>query len=179
MICDRIFIGLIFFQLTTAGQLILQKAFARSVMMIPLVIGTIWLSIVYSKTYKPLMKFIALSAVKRGEHYQDHEPSGVTSPDNPVSYAASLSSMNLAPERNIWASGDDAVQQRIPRSHLNDKNAPGMRFINPSLVAPLGGVWIADKNFRSGGDGAGPSAEAVEEGEAELERERTEDENVV
>lgn len=153
MICDRIFIGLIFFQLTTAGQLILKQAFARTVLMVPLVIATIWTSVVYGKTYKPLMKFIALSSVRRGEQYADGDPS--EEPDNPISYPASLSSMNLAPERNIWAD-NPAAESRRQREQRSGPLAPSessMRFINPSLIAPLGGVWIADKNFRSGGVG--------------------------
>lgn len=145
MICDRIFVGLIFFQLTTAGQLLLQKAFARSALVIPLVIATFWISIVYGKTYKPLMKFIALSSVRRGEH--EHETERDRYRDDPNaedSYAPSLSSMNLAPERNVWGYSSEEAAVRRRRRELAEE----MRFVNPSLVAPLGKVWIAHKDLR-------------------------------
>ncbi|EME80277.1 uncharacterized protein MYCFIDRAFT_30854 [Pseudocercospora fijiensis CIRAD86] len=130
MICDRIFIGMIFFQITTAGQLILKQAFARSVMMVPLTVATIWTMIVYGKTYKPLMKFIALSAVKRGE------------------------TTNLAPETSIWAGtragvtadgliGDELARATGSHNEQGTARERNLPFINPSLVAPLHGVWIA------------------------------------
>lgn len=143
MICDRIFVGLVFFQLTTFGQLVLQKAVARSVLMVPLIAFTIWFNIAYGRTYKPLMKFIALRSIKKGEQYTDHEPS----PD-----ANSTISTDLAPERNAWAENDGPQlryfrETRTPLGRAVDESAEsGLRFINPSLVAPLGGVWIADKN---------------------------------
>ncbi|KAF2166585.1 hypothetical protein M409DRAFT_23219 [Zasmidium cellare ATCC 36951] len=171
MICDRIFVGMVFFQLATAGQLILQGAVARSVLMTPLVVVTIWISVIYGKTYKPLMKFIALSAVKRGEAYADHpENEQDGHPDQPISYPASLNSTNLAPERNVWADNNDSLVAQSRRNRERwagrvDPDAEGLRFINPSLVAPLGGVWIADKASRSGGigDRSGLDEEAREE----------------
>lgn len=154
MICDRIFIGLLLFQLTTAGQLILKQAFARSVMMVPLVIATIWISIVYGRTYKPLMKFIALSAVKRGEHYEAYTDNANPRTGSPEDYA-SLNSTNLAPETSIWAGRESAPEEIYPGAEVSaerrrsneqgtsrERNLP---FTNPSLVAPLDGVWIADR----------------------------------
>ncbi|KAI6841867.1 DUF221-domain-containing protein [Hortaea werneckii] len=145
MICDRIFMGMIFFQLTTAGQLILKQAVTRSVLMIPLIVATIWVSIVYSRTYKPLMTFIALRSVKRGEQYQD-EPSSEPS--------ETASSNELVLERNVWAEVDGPQlryhRETRRREGLAVEEDPegGLRFINPSLVAPLHGVWIADKSGR-------------------------------
>lgn len=176
MICDRIFVGMIFFQLATTGQLILQGAITRSFLMIPLVVATIWISIVYGKTYKPLMKFIALSAVKRGEAYTDHAEQ--EQEQHEISYPASLNSTNLAPERNVWADYNDATVAQSRRNRERwagrvDPDAEGLRFINPSLVAPLGGVWIADKNSRGGGIGV--RSELDREGEET--REQDVDEN--
>ncbi|CAK3847839.1 Calcium permeable stress-gated cation channel 1 [Lecanosticta acicola] len=157
MICDRIFVGLIFFQLTTAGQLILQKAFARAALVVPLTIATFWISIVYGKTYKPLMKFIALSSVRRGEHQSEQD--GYRDDPNPEeSYAPSLSSTNLAPERNVWGNNSEVV--RRVRREVGEQ----MRFINPSLVAPLGKVWIAGSKDTDGiARNRNASPEVVEE----------------
>lgn len=166
MICDRIFVGLILFQLTTAGQLGLKNAFARSAMMIPLIIATLWIQNAYGKTYKPLMKFIALSAVKRGELYTDADPSDQSgSPPEGLSTASSTVSLT----RNVWADNDAAPRERRERrgwrenGELRERNLP---FINPSLVAPLRGIWIADETVRDGGAGVPPEARGGEvEGE--------------
>ncbi|KAK4541585.1 hypothetical protein LTR36_007882 [Oleoguttula mirabilis] len=156
MICDRIFIGMIFFQLTTAGQLILKQAVTRSVLMIPLIVTTVWVSIMYGRTYKPLMRFIALRSVKRGERYSDD-----ASPE-PVSR---VSSDELTPERNVWADTDVAQlryhrETRTMRGQAVDESPEaGFRFINPSLVAPLNGVWMAHKNMESDSNGGQTAGE--------------------
>lgn len=148
IICERIFIGIILFQLTTAGQLILKGALARSVMMAPLLVATIWIMVVYGKTYKPLMKFIALSAVRRNEHYEHYTDVQSNTP----AYADSLNSTNLAPETNIWASGEGrndmesgAVTLAVRTDEEGARRERNLPFVNPSLVAPLDAAWIADK----------------------------------
>nr|POE63169.1 calcium permeable stress-gated cation channel 1 [Quercus suber] len=152
MICDRIFVGMIFFQLTTAGQLVLKQAGTRSLVMIPLLVATVWISIVFSRTYKPLMQFIALHSIKRGEGYRDEPPAAIFSPET----ASLLSSSEFAPERNVWADRDGVRlrYQRETRRRRQYNTADGQvveeavhlgqRFINPSLVAPLAVPWIED-----------------------------------
>jgi len=141
MICDRIFVGLVFFQLTTAGQLVLKQAIPRSLLLVPLIIATIWISVAYGNTYKPLLRFIALRSVRRAEQmgYTDE-------PDDPVSSEPSIN-------RNPWADTDSSRGrwETEPR-HVRAKDAGSeteLRFINPSLVAPLDSVWITDKSARN------------------------------
>ncbi|KAL1588188.1 hypothetical protein WHR41_02830 [Cladosporium halotolerans] len=136
MICDRIFVGLVFFQITTAGQLILRGAIPRSLLLVPLIIGTIWMSIAYGNTYKPLLRFIALRSVRRAEQtaYEDE-------PDNPVP------SGYLSPDRNPWADAESVRNRwgRDGRARGKDASSDtSMRFVNPSLVAPLDPVWITE-----------------------------------
>jgi hypothetical protein len=144
MICDRIFVGLVFFQVTTAGQLILRGAIPRSLLLLPLIIGTIWMSFAYSSTYKPLLRFIALRSVRRAEQasYQD-EPDSV------------VPSASQSPDRNPWADADSArVRWSRESGRGRSKYASSessMRFVNPSLVAPLDPIWITDNDMRSGG----------------------------
>lgn len=153
MICDRIFIGLIFFQLTTAGQLILKQAVTRSVLMIPLLGFTVWISIVFGRTYRPLMKFIALRSVKRGEQYTDRE-----SPET----RSVTSSGDLNPDRNPWAETENRSLRHLREtrggvgSPADESSETGMGYVNPSLVAPLNGAWVAKRDFQ---------AEAVRENE--------------
>jgi hypothetical protein len=68
MVCDRIIVGLVIFQLSMAGQLALRSAFARSTLILPLILGTVWFGIVFGRSYKPLMKFIALRSIRTAEH---------------------------------------------------------------------------------------------------------------
>lgn len=142
MICDRIFVGLVFFQITTAGQLILRGAIPRSLLMVPLIIGTIWMSIAYGNTYKPLLRFIALRSVRRAEQtaYEDE-------PDNPVP------SDWHSPDRNPWADADSARLRwgrESGRGRAKDAGSESsMRFVNPSLVAPLDPVWITEEDGAS------------------------------
>ncbi|KAI7348330.1 hypothetical protein KC336_g22704, partial [Hortaea werneckii] len=88
---------------------------------------------------------IALRSVKRGEQYQDEPSSGPSE---------TASSNELALERNVWAEVD-VPQLRYHRETrrreglaVEEDPEGGLRFINPSLVAPLHGVWIADKTGR-------------------------------
>ncbi|KAL1595706.1 hypothetical protein SLS60_009395 [Paraconiothyrium brasiliense] len=67
MMCDRVIVGLVLFQITLAGQLALKTAFKRALLIAPLAVGTLWFAYVYSKTYRPLMKFIALRSLKRAK----------------------------------------------------------------------------------------------------------------
>src|SRR5947207_3727587 len=54
MICYRIIIGLLFFQLAMAGVLALKTAFKRSALIIPLIIATLWFSYFYGQIFGPL-----------------------------------------------------------------------------------------------------------------------------
>lgn len=67
MICDRVIVGLILFQLTMAGQLALKRAFWRAALLVPLTMATLWFWHIYSYSYKPLMRFIALKSLRRAE----------------------------------------------------------------------------------------------------------------
>ncbi|KAI9663522.1 MAG: hypothetical protein M1831_002531 [Alyxoria varia] len=123
MICRRTIVGLILFQLTTAGQLALTTAFKRSLAIAPLIIGTIWFSYAYSRNYDPLMKFIALRSIERK--------------------APSLGDEEIDPDG--W--GETARLRYEAESHAanaNEASDRGKRFVNPSLVASLQKPWLAD-----------------------------------
>ncbi|KAF1832908.1 DUF221-domain-containing protein [Decorospora gaudefroyi] len=67
MMCDRVIVGVVLFQITVAGQLALKKAFKRAVLTAPLVVGTIWFLFVFARTYRPLMQFLALRSLRDPE----------------------------------------------------------------------------------------------------------------
>ncbi|GAB7366864.1 hypothetical protein MBLNU230_g1033t1 [Neophaeotheca triangularis] len=173
MICDRIFVGLVFFQLTTAGQLLLKQAVTRSLLMVPLVIATVWFCVVYGRTYKPLMRFIALRSVRTASMrasapagYRDSSPvgEGEVSQGGQGMDAAADASMSdelatAALAENVWASSSSTPESSTPKGvpsrrgdetlrrlryaretragrYVDESRESGVRFINPSLVAP-------------------------------------------
>ena len=110
--------------------------------MVPLLVVTVWVALVYGRTYKPLMTFIALRSVERGDRYSDNTASEPDSASN---------SSELAREPNVW-DDTDGGQPRYHRETstsngkaVDESRETGVRFINPSLVAPLNDVWIGDK----------------------------------
>lgn len=116
MICDRIIVGIILFQITVGGQLALKKALIRSFMLVPLLIGTIWFTYVYARTYRPLMRFIALKSIKRAEQSDYSRPEG--SDDE-----------SLGSRRRY-------EMDTLRGQTLDETRENGMRFINPSLIDP-------------------------------------------
>jgi calcium permeable stress-gated cation channel len=106
IIVDRIIVGLIIFQFSMAGQLVLRAAVKRSVLIVPLVALTLWYSIVFNSSYKPLMNYIALKSIRRAEHADQD---------------AALRRRSLL------------VSQA---SHIDETREAGWKFINPNLIVP-------------------------------------------
>lgn len=105
MIVDRIIVGLLIFQFSMAGQLVLRGAVKRSVLIVPLVGMTAWFSMVYSSSYKPLMTYIALRSIRKAE-LRD------------VQASASRNSLETSHHRTI-----------------DETRESGLRFINPNLIS--------------------------------------------
>ncbi|KAI5244191.1 DUF221-domain-containing protein [Aureobasidium subglaciale] len=123
MICDRVQIGVIVFQIAVGGQLALKKALLRSLLLVPLVIASVWFFYVYGRTYKPLMEFIALKSVRSAEHD------------------------DYASEVQHGADSDNHHRYQRESNHgltIDESRERGMRFVNPSMISPLEKVWIAD-----------------------------------
>lgn len=114
MICDRVIVGMVMFQLTTAGQLALKQAYKRSVLIIPLVIATLWFSYVYSRTYRPLMKFIALRSLRHAEH----------------------SDLDRGHQEELYSPGQRYMPRLRASLTIDEARESGLRFINPSLIIP-------------------------------------------
>lgn len=113
MMCDRIIGGAILFQITVAGQLALKKAFKRAILVAPLIIGTLWFFYVFARTYRPLMKFIALRSLR--------------SPDT---------GLGRDIQEEAVASGRGGHRITMGRLTLDEARERGQRFVNPSLTMP-------------------------------------------
>ena len=85
-------------------------------MLIPLLVGTIWFTYVYTKTYRPLMRFIALRSIRRAEQSDYHMGHDFE-------------------EEGEADSGRYDSESRHGQT-VDESRESGMRFINPSLIAP-------------------------------------------
>ena len=114
MMCDRVIMGVVLFQITVAGQLALKAAFKRAFIVAPLIIGTLWFLYVFARTYRPLMKFIALRSLRNPEQ------------------------SNLGRDVQEAAVTSRREGRRVPRGRLtlDEARESGLRFENPSVVMP-------------------------------------------
>ncbi|KAI1381989.1 DUF221-domain-containing protein [Hypoxylon crocopeplum] len=119
IICGRVVVGLIAFQVVMIAFLVLQTAFYAAGFIVPLVVLTFWYNYYSRLRFTPLTKFIALRSIKRAS-----DPGSESRPDR----------------------DPNQVQQqtRLTRrmSTIDEDREKGMRFINPSLVIPLERPWI-------------------------------------
>lgn len=122
MICNRVLVGLVVYQLAMIGVLALRRAITRSLLLVPLLGFTVWFTYFFSRNYEPLMKFIALKSINR-----DQPGGGDVSP-SPSSTFSPPSGLDR-----------DALPIQIGGREL------GLRlkkYVNPSLILPLQGPWI-------------------------------------
>lgn len=136
IICYRIILGLVVFQVTMAGYLVLQLAFFASSLVVPLLMGTIWYSYAWKRRFEPLTNYIALRSIRK----RTDSPDGAT-PDNELDLSGDVVHDEAfgGPGRRPAAIG--ALLQRR-RSTVDEDREKGARFVNPSLVCPLEQPWI-------------------------------------
>ncbi|KAF4553880.1 Hypothetical protein D9617_5g067540 [Elsinoe fawcettii] len=128
MMCDRVLVGLVVFQLTVSGQLLLKKIDTRGTLILPLVVATIWFSYVYNRTYRPLMKFIALRSVRRAEHMEIPRFADDDLPEDMARWR------EVSENRSRGTSGSREEK---------------LQYVNPSLTVSLQGPWTSDKDRQS------------------------------
>ncbi|KAH7034797.1 uncharacterized protein B0I36DRAFT_263807 [Microdochium trichocladiopsis] len=119
MICERIILGLAVFQVTMIGVLLLQSAFFAGGLIAPLLLFTFWYFRYYRERYAPLSRFIAVRSIKR-----DSDPGTTSHPD----------------QGNEPGSNEMRLTRRM--STVDEDREKGMRYMNPSLTAPLEQPWI-------------------------------------
>ncbi|KKK18702.1 hypothetical protein ARAM_001206 [Aspergillus rambellii] len=126
MICNRVLVGLVVFQLAMAGSLAFRKAITRSLLIIPLLGATVWFSYFFARSYEPLTKFIALKSI-----YRDQPPDGDVSPSPSSTFTPPL------------GLDRDAFPIRIGGQVLGLKLK---KYINPSLILPLDSAWLPGRS---------------------------------
>ncbi|CAE7177109.1 hypothetical protein P3342_001812 [Pyrenophora teres f. teres] len=125
MMCDRVIVGVVLFQITVAGQLALKKAFKRAILVAPLVVGTLWFLFMFARTYRPLMKFIALRSLRNPEQ----------------------SDIGRDVQEESVA-GQQQWRRTAGRLTLDEARERGLRFENPSMIMPLDDAWLLHKHAR-------------------------------
>ncbi|KAM0263548.1 hypothetical protein ACHAQJ_001167 [Trichoderma viride] len=127
IICYRIVIGLIVFEIVMVGQIASLSAFVQSVAIMPLIPLSIWYSYYFKRRFVPLMKYIALRAINHREG--SDEDQAVVDDEEEESDDASP---NRSRSREMLRRG----------STLDELKEKGFTFINPSLTVPLQQAWV-------------------------------------
>ncbi|KAE8356641.1 glycogen debranching enzyme [Aspergillus coremiiformis] len=123
MICSRVLVGLMVFQVAMIGVLALRTAITRSLILVPLLGTTVWFSYFFSRSYEPLMKFIALKSI-------DRDGGG-----------------NLSPSPSTFSSPSGLDRDALPiRIGGQDLGLRLNKYVNPSLVLPLDGAWLPGRD---------------------------------
>lgn len=141
MICSRVFMGLMVFQLAVIGVLALSKAVTRSLLLVPLLGATVWFSYWFSRSYEPLMKFIALKSIDR------NRPGGGDISPSP--------SATFSPPSGLER---DALPIRVGGQELGLKLS---KYVNPSLILPLHDAWLPGRSAAPNFSGAFAGYEAM------------------
>jgi len=126
MISHRIVVGVVLFQVTTAGQLALKGGVKRALLILPLILATACFGYAYNQSFTPLMRFISLASIERRIPVETDEQ--FMDPDGWGSEGA--------------AQGRDVDDEDLIRSDTKDEDMP---FINPNLISPY--VTAANYNF--------------------------------
>lgn len=113
IICYRIVLGLVVFQVVMSGILALLGSYEQSVLVAPLLVVTIWYSFYWKRRFEPLTIFIALKSVR-------YEESAITDEEDDADFYGDV------PEpREIFRRG----------STLDEDREKGAKFVNPNLVS--------------------------------------------
>ncbi|KAJ5541614.1 hypothetical protein N7494_006690 [Penicillium frequentans] len=132
MICNRVYVGLIVFQLAMIGVLALRQSIARPLLLVPLLGFTMWFSYWFSKTYEPLMKFIALKSINRDQPGGGEvSPSPLSSPFSPPS--------GLDRDALPIQMGGRELELRLKK------------YVHPNLIVPLHDAWIPGRSPQGNG----------------------------
>lgn len=116
IICQRIIIGLLVFEVVMFGKIAAEKAFIQSAFILPLVPFSIWYSYYIKQRFEPLTIYIALRAIRADEDPEDS------------------AAMDDAFEEEDGPRPSQAILRR--GSTLDEYKEKGLVFVNPSLVAP-------------------------------------------
>jgi calcium permeable stress-gated cation channel len=113
IICYRIILGLVAFQVVMSAVMALSQAFFQSVLVAPLLVLTVWYSFYFKRRYEPLTRYISLRSIRVEIAEED---------------AAAIDD----------EFGEPRASQGLLRrgSTIDEDKEKGSRFVNPNLVIP-------------------------------------------
>ena len=125
MICQRVVVGLAFFQIAMGGQLFLKEARWRSVLVVPLFIGTVWFGIAYRRAFEPLARFIALrslhdnhdEAMSLSESRREGRSVQMPARSDEAFHAKFVNPNLVAPLENVWTANAQAREANQENSN--------------------------------------------------------------
>lgn len=125
IICYRLLVGVLVFEIVMIGSNASQQAFAQSLVILPLLPLTIWYSYYFKRRFEPLTKYIALRAIRADEDPED----------------AAAMDADFDAER-----GERPSQGLLRRgSTIDEHREKGLVFVNPSMVMSLPQPWIYEE----------------------------------
>lgn len=160
IICSRLVIGILVFEVVMVGHIASLSAFFQSVSIVPLVPFTIWYSYYFTRRFEPLTMYIALRNIRAG-----------TSDDEAISDDELRDGDDEHDDDDALPNGHSSGRLLRRGSTLDELREQGLSFVNPSLVSPLLQAWIykdpppvpgsdgdEEESSQGGGTGEGPSS---------------------
>jgi hypothetical protein len=123
IVCYRVVLGLVVFQLTMSGYLALRKAFTVALLVAPLFVATLWYGWDFRKRVEPLTRFISLRSIRRAAGPPE---GGDRESESAVSEEGGVAGPEERRRRGVFRRG----------STVDEDREKGLRFVNPSLVMP-------------------------------------------
>ena len=120
IICYRIIIGLLVFEVVMVGQIASAPAWIQSAFILPLIPFTIWYSYYFGQRFDPLTRYIALRAIRSSENSGD----------------AAVMDEEFQDEEGPRPLQGQSQGFLRRDSTLDEFKERGLMFINPSLVVP-------------------------------------------
>lgn len=124
LICNRIIVGLLLFQMAMAALLAAHKAFYRALMVLPILSFTIWFAWYFRAVYAPLTDYVALMTIK----YREGDVSPVEPEERRDRYL---------PDCTAGWDGELAVKNLPSRNRKDEERMEGTRFEHPGLTRGL------------------------------------------
>lgn len=159
MICSRIILGFAVFQLAMIGILAFRTAITRSILLVPLLAGTLWFSYFFSRIYEPLMKFIALRSIDRDMN--GFATATATSADPTAAQATTSTHHSPSPPPRSTLSPPSSTDRDSFRVRIGSHSVANLeKYVNPSLSQPLYAPWIPGQpRPNNNGSASGDSGE--------------------
>lgn len=147
IIFRRIILGLLLFQLTVAGSLVLEKSWVLAACLTPLPLATLMVLWYFQDKLKPLSVFIALRAIEVDENETQYSDNILTSVSGTHLTQTIDTSNNIWNQNNVMTNDSEIFTSpskknlKIPVT-IDERREEHQNYEYPALVGNLEGPWI-------------------------------------